>query len=146
MDYGLAILVKRAFLEISRRASFRKLPVHAMLPIMLLWKKNVRDRVFDRVTVCRDFACYFKKKWFHHRRSHINFKSSRNTQKETFAMESIFCIIVGDILESSNRLHRTLPQTFFWVSSEFFKREFRTIKGNIFRGVKNFFEVGNSGM
>ena len=61
-------------------------------------------------------------------------------------MESIFCIIVGDILESSNRLHRTLPQTFFWVSSEFFKREFRTIKGNIFRGVKNFFEVGNSGM
>ena len=53
------------------------------------------DAFLDRAAKHRSF-CYFTKKWFHHRRFHINFHNSWNKQtKEAFAVESIFGIVIG---------------------------------------------------
>ena len=43
VDYKLAPLVKRVFLKIFRRTTFRNI--------------NAHDRVFDRFVECRNFAC-----------------------------------------------------------------------------------------
>ena len=52
-DYRLTILVKRAFLKISRRDSFSKVTnVRDAINATTLEEKNAHDRVFDRVIVC----------------------------------------------------------------------------------------------
>ena len=79
----LVIPGKKYFFEISRKVSFQSI-------------QNACGRVSNRVVECRHFLCYFNKKGFHHRCSPSNFEKSGNNKENTFAMVSLFRVVIGD--------------------------------------------------
>ena len=115
----LAVFLHAISLQLRLKGNFSK-----SLELLFETYQWQSDIVFDKVAERRNFTSYFTSGFTTWWRSHSNFKNSKNTHKKHFVMESVFSIVIGDRLDSSNCLRKLYQRHFSGNLLKVSKQEF----------------------